>query len=336
VLPGKVPPDVLERIVFSKLGKSDPDIILGPGIGQDASVLKVGDKVIIASTDPITGSVEDIGWLAVHINANDIATFGVQPRWFLTSIMLPSGTSEKELERIIEQIHSAARDLGISVAGGHTEITETLTYPIIAGFMIGDCNPGEYVTSSGAVPDDAILMTKSAGIEGTAILAAEGAQYLGDKMDDHLLKEARALRDKISVVAEGIAAVKTGFVTAMHDPTEGGLSGGLHEIADASGVGFTIDLEKIPIAESTLKICDVLTIDWIELISSGCMLLTCKSECVEDVLKAIRDVGVHVERIGTVVLDESTRTVLDSKGERELPRPQTDALWDALKKVNPP
>ena len=125
MLPGKVPPDVLQRIIFSKLGEFENDVILGPGIGQDASVLRVGEKVIIASTDPITGSVEDIGWLAVHINANDIATFGVQPKWFLTSIMLPKGTSEAELDRIMKQIDEAATSLDISLVGGHTEITES-------------------------------------------------------------------------------------------------------------------------------------------------------------------------------------------------------------------
>ncbi len=334
MLPGKVPPDVLERVVFSKLGIRDPDIILGPGIGQDASVLRVGDRVIIASTDPITGSIEDIGWLAVHINANDIATFGVQPRWFLTSIMLPRGTSEHELERIMKQIHTAARDLGISVAGGHTEITETLKYPIIAGFMIGECNEDEYVTSSGAVDGDAILMTKSAGIEGTAILAAEGSDYLSDKISAKLLKEARELREKISVVPEGIAAAKTGYVTAMHDPTEGGLAGGIHEIADASGVGFNIDLEKISVADSTLRICETLKIDWMELISSGCMIITCEAQHVDSVLDSIRNAGVQAERIGTMRSDVEIRTITDASGKRELVRPTTDALWDALKQFS--
>ncbi len=336
MLPGKIPPEVLKRIIFSNLGTKDDDILLGPGIGQDASVIRVGDSVIIASTDPITGSIEDIGWLAVHVNANDIATFGVEPRWFLTSIMLPAGTLESELERIMNQIHEAAEPLGISVAGGHTEITEKLQNPIIAGFMIGVCKEGEYVTSSGAKEGDSIIMTKTAAIEGTAILAAEGYDYLQKRINESTIKSARSLRNQISVVPEGIAAMKTGYITAMHDPTEGGLSGGLHEIADASGVGFRVDFEKIPIDNASREICNILDVNFMELISSGCMLLTCNSENVNSVLEAIQAVGIEATVIGRIISDSNHRVVIDSMDERALDRPITDALWDALKKIKSP
>ncbi|MHA2084227.1 MAG: AIR synthase related protein, partial [Candidatus Thorarchaeota archaeon] len=143
MLPGKVPPDVLERLVFPNVGKRDHNLILGPAIGQDASLIRFGDKVLVVSTDPITGAVEDIGWLAVHINANDIATFGVPPKWFLNSIMLPVGYTQEDLKRIMEQIDEAANSLEISVAGGHTEITEGIDRPIIAGFMLGETSEGE-------------------------------------------------------------------------------------------------------------------------------------------------------------------------------------------------
>ncbi|MEE9353564.1 MAG: AIR synthase related protein, partial [Candidatus Thorarchaeota archaeon] len=240
MLPGKIPPDILERLVFTHLGRSDPDLILGPGIGQDASLIRIGNRVIVASTDPITGSIEDIGWLAVHINANDVATFGVAPRWFLTSIMLPVGSTAAEVGRIMSQIDSAAKTLGITVAGGHTEITEGVEKPIVAGFMLGETSEGDYVTSSGAQPGNAIIITKTVGIEGTAILAAEGREVLSRELDATVLDEALALRCQISVVSEGLSAFKTGHLTAMHDPTEGGLAGGLHELCDASGVGFEV------------------------------------------------------------------------------------------------
>ena len=123
MLPGKVPPEILQKIVFAHLGKKDPDVLLGPSLGEDASVITIGDKVIIAATDPITGSVADVGWLSVHVNANDIATFGVQPRWFLASIMLPEGTSLEDLGHIMKQIDEAAKILGVAVAGGHSEVT---------------------------------------------------------------------------------------------------------------------------------------------------------------------------------------------------------------------
>ena len=333
MLPGKVPPDVLQRIIFSKLGEFENDVILGPGIGQDASVLRVGEKVIIASTDPITGSVEDIGWLAVHINANDIATFGVQPKWFLTSIMLPKGTSEAELDRIMKQIDEAATSLDISLVGGHTEITESLSQPIIAGFMIGVCEEGEFVTSKGAQLNDSIIMTKSIAIEGTAIIASEGSEYFKNMISESKLKDALNLRNMISVVAEGVVAVETGHVTAMHDPTEGGLSNGIHEIADASEVGFVIDYDQIPIEPISEEICGILGINVLELISSGCMLITCNSEYVQKVLRAIESTNTKASVIGRIVNDPKIRIIKDKSGEHNLERPRTDALWVALKKI---
>jgi hydrogenase expression/formation protein HypE len=255
MLPGKVPPEILQKIVFANLGMKDPDILLGPSIGEDASVIRVGDKVIIAATDPITGSVADVGWLAVHVNANDIATFGVQPRWFLVSIMLPEKTTPEELGHIMKQIDDAAQILGIAVAGGHSEVTKGINRPIIVGFMIGVADEGDYVSSSGTQPGDSIILTKSIALEGTAILATEGKEYLISKVGFNVVEKGVALRAAISVVAEGIAAYRTGYVTAMHDPTEGGLSGGLHEICDASNVGFEIYKDAIPIDESTKIIC---------------------------------------------------------------------------------
>ncbi|MHA2189061.1 MAG: AIR synthase family protein [Candidatus Thorarchaeota archaeon] len=331
MLPGKVPPDVLERLVFPNVGKRDHNLILGPAIGQDASLIRFGDKVLVVSTDPITGAVEDIGWLAVHINANDIATFGVPPKWFLNSIMLPVGYTQEDLKRIMEQIDEAANSLEISVAGGHTEITEGIDRPIIAGFMLGETSEGEYVTSAGAQPGDSIIMTKSIGLEGTAILASEGTSELS--LDDDVIQEAKSLRNKISVVGEGIAAFRTGQVTAMHDPTEGGLSGGIHEICDASSVGFTLNLEKIPIHPLTQKICDELEVNAMELISSGCMLITANAEGIDDIINSINSIGVEATEIGTIVEDKNKRICYAEKKSESLQRPKSDALWGALKKI---
>jgi hydrogenase maturation factor len=334
LLPGKVPPEMLKSLVFKYLGKQDPDLILGPGIGQDASLLRVGDYVLVASTDPITGSIEDIGWLAVHINANDVATFGIPPRWFLTSIMLPEGCSSSDLERITTQIGEAANSLEITVVGGHTEITEGLDRPIVAGFMLGVTHKGEYVTSSGAKANDAIIMTKTIAIEGTAILATEGASVLKKHIPDDILSEAQALRSQISVVIEGLVAFQTGYITAMHDPTEGGLSGGIHELCDASDVGFEIKLDNIPIHSATREICNVLDVNVMELISSGCMVITCDSNHSSDVVEAIESTGVQASIIGKIVRDRNSRYICKDDGFSELPRPSNDALWNALKKIS--
>ncbi|MHA1772430.1 MAG: AIR synthase family protein [Candidatus Thorarchaeota archaeon] len=328
--PGKVPPDVLSRLVFPFLGQDDSSVLLGPALGQDASLIRIGDRILIASTDPVTGSVEDIGWIAVNVNANDIATFGVQPRWFFVTLMMPPGSQPDDVGTIMQQIHEACSRLGITVAGGHTEVTVGLDRPIVVGFMLGACSEGEYVTSSGAKPGDAIIMTKKIAIEGTAIISTEGADYLSNKIDQSLLKEAHALRELVNVVKDGVTAFKTGHVTAMHDPTEGGLAGGLHEICDASEVGFRIYENKIPTHPATQAICQVLNIDKYYLISSGSMLITCGREYADEIVNALADVSISASVIGKIVKDPRVREIITNTGSRDLSRPSTDALWDAL------
>jgi hydrogenase maturation factor len=299
-------------------------------LGEDASLVRVGNKVLVAATDPITGSVEDVGWLAVHVNANDVATFGISPRWFLVSIILPPGCTKEQLAHIMQQIDEAAQSLDIAVIGGHTEITEGIDRPIVAGFMMGLADDGEYVTSAGAKPGDLIIMTKYAGLEGTSILATEGKGKLANLLEKELLDEATGLRDHISVVSEGLAAFRTGKVTAMHDPTEGGVANGIHEICDASGVGCQIELEKIPIHKATRRICETLAINPLELISSGSMLLTCPSDSGDEIVNAIQSVGVSASIIGTVISEEDIRTTKDGMS---LHRPSNDALWTALHRL---
>jgi hydrogenase maturation factor len=333
MLHGKLPPDVLERLVFTRLGTKDPDLVLGPGTGRDAALIRVGENLLVASTDPITGSIEDVGWLSVHVNANDIATFGVAPRWFFASIMLPSGSATTDIGRIMEQIDDASKSLGIAVAGGHTEITGGTDRPIVAGFMLGVTREGQYVTSAGARPGDSIIITKTIGLEGTAILAAEGAEVLSPRVGKRVLEDARQLREEISVVKEGLAAFQTGFVTAMHDPTEGGFAGGLHEVCDASNVGFEIDRDVLPIHPATVSICHELDINPVELISSGCMVMTCNASHAEEVIRKIKGVGVEARVIGSIARDRRRRVVMSGKKGSTLVRPATDALWSALTKI---
>ncbi|MGY5863913.1 MAG: AIR synthase family protein [Candidatus Thorarchaeota archaeon] len=333
MLPGKVPAEILQKIVFAKLGVTDPDVLLGPRLGEDAAVIRIGDKAIVVATDPITGSISDVGWLAVHVNANDIATFGISPRWFLTSIILPEGSTPDQLENIMKQIDEVCQNLGIAVAGGHSEVTEGIDRPIVAGFMIGIADDGEYVTSSGARPGDSIIVTKTIALEGTSILATEGEEYLANKVPATTIEHAKRLRFQISVVAEGVAAFETGFVTAMHDPTEGGLSGGLHELCDASNVGFEIYSDAIPLDDSTYEICSILEISPMELISSGCMIVCCKEENVNEVVNTIQSRGITASVIGQIVKNPDRRIIVTDSDGIPLERPITDELWNALQKI---
>jgi hydrogenase expression/formation protein HypE len=253
---GKVPVEILAEVVFKNLGFKRKEVALGPSAGFDGAVIELGEKSLVASMDPITGAVERIGWLAVNVNANDVATFGVEPAFFLSCILLPENADRKIIESICSQMNVAAKSLKIAIIGGHCEVTPWLSNPVVIGCALGIAINGNYVTAGGAKPGDKLILTKSAGIEGTAILATERYNLLLKMgVNDRLLKSAQKFFDKISVVKDGITAFKTGGVNAMHDPTEGGVLGGVHEMADASNLGVKVFEEKIPVAKETMEIC---------------------------------------------------------------------------------
>jgi len=330
---GKVPAETLKKIVFEHLGAERDEVILGPSLGEDGALIKVGDKVLISSMDPITGAVERIGWLAVNVNANDVATFGVRPSFFSSCLLLPEDSTEDTVQIICEQIDLAAKKLGISVIGGHSEVTPHLDRPIVVGCALGVTEPGRYVTSSGSRPGDQLILTKGAGIEGTAILATERYNRLEEKLGKSLLNSAGKFYEQISVVEEAVLAFNKGGVTAMHDPTEGGIAGGIHELADASNLGVKIFEERIPIAPETLQICEYFQVDPLQLISSGALLISVKPDCVEKVLKELTDHNIKAAVVGEFLEDPAKRVLLRCSGTAsDLVRPISDHLWSALEK----
>lgn len=331
---GKVPVVILKDVVFKNLGFKRREVVVGPQAGFDGAVIDLSDKSIITSMDPITGAVERIGWLAVNINANDIATFGVKPAFFSSCILLPENADKQVVEAICSQMDAAAKHLEIAIIGGHCEVTPELANPIIVGCAMGITERGNYVTAGGAKPGDKVILTKSVGIEGTAILATERYHLLrSNGFNEKLLASAQGFFDEISVVKEGVLAFKTGGVDAMHDPTEGGVLGGVHEIADASNLGVKIFKEKIPLREETLEICKFFNVDPLRLISSGAMLMAVNPDFEDKIVKSLRENRIEVSVIGEFVADPRERVMVYENGVEEmLPRPEFDHLWLALAK----
>ena len=329
---GKVPVEILEEVVFKNLGYKRAEVVLGPSAGFDGAIINLDGKSLVASMDPISGAVERIGWLAVNINANDIATFGVEPAFFLSCILLPENADRKIIEVICSQMNAAAKDLKMAIIGGHCEVTPGLTNPVVIGCALGITDNGRYVTAGGAKPGDKLILTKSAGIEGTAILATERYDLLLNMgADSKLLKSAQKFFEKISVVKEGITAFKTGGVNAMHDPTEGGVLGGIHEMADASNMGVKIFEEKILVAEETVEICKLLGIDPLRLISSGAMLIAAKPEYTECIIEKLEKEKIEASVIGEFLSDPKLRVMVRKDNQKtSLPRPECDHLWLAL------
>ncbi|MEM3703407.1 MAG: AIR synthase family protein [Candidatus Bathyarchaeia archaeon] len=333
---GKVPTDILKEVIFKNLGFKREEVVVGPSAGFDGAVIDIGDKSLITSMDPITGAVERIGWLAVNVNANDIATFGVKPIFFSSCILLPENADRQTVETICSQMDAAAKNLEIAIIGGHCEVTPGIADPIVVGCALGVTDKGNYVTAGGAKLGDKIILTKSAGIEGTAILATERYSLLLSKgFNEKLLKSAQSFFANISVVKEGVTAFKTGGVNAMHDPTEGGILGGVHEMADASNLGVKIFEEKIPIAEETMEICKFFNISPLQLISSGAMLMAVKPSFENEILKTLKEQKIEASVIGEFLKASKKRLIIHKNGsEEKLPRPKCDHLWLALTKYN--
>ena len=328
---GKLSPELLGKLVFNRLGTPSSRVLLGPHIGEDASVIDFGQKALVVHSDPITGAVENVGWLAVNVCANDIATRGVRPLWILIVMLLPQNIKTVQLERITNQIDEAAKELGITVVGGHSEVSLGIDRPILVATTLGEAENAKFVSTSGAKSGDQIIVTKGAAIEGTAILSTEFGEFLQAKIGGSVVQRAQGFIKMISVVKDALAAVAVGGVHAMHDATEGGIAGGLQEIAWASKVGIQAYEEKIPIYEETRKICQVLNMDPLKTISSGTLIISAHSEKAEKILIALEKEGVKAAIIGQVVEAEKGSFLHRTDGsELDLSEPVTEELWKAL------
>ncbi|MEM1517873.1 MAG: AIR synthase family protein [Nitrososphaerota archaeon] len=319
---GKISEDVLNRYVLRFVGKRRSDVLLPPRYGEDAGVVRAGSSKIVVAIDPITGSHELLGWLSVHINANDVAVCGAMPRWFSSCILLPRNATISNIKTITKQIHRAAKSLAVAVVTGHTEVAPYIKAPIVIGHMTGTLLTRKIITSSGARPGDYILMSKTAGIEGTAILANDFEEELKKRgTPKSIINNAKRYYRYISVVREAVWLTKHAAVTSMHDPTEGGIIGGLYELSKASKCGFKVWREMIPISDTTEKICRNLKIDPLRLISSGVLLATVKKIDT----RALSRVNARI--IGRVVEERLGRWIIDKSGGIKIDEPVTDELW---------
>lgn len=300
LLRGKLPPRLLERLLRWR-GAPDRRVRVGPGCGVDAAVVALGPHRLILKSDPVTFATRRVGWYAVQVNANDVAVMGGRPAWFQPTILVPPGTRASNVMTIARDIHEACRALGVAVTGGHTEVTDAVTRPVVAGDMQGLLVGPRIITAAGARSGDRLLLTKAAGIEGTTILAHERARELAAVLPAVPVHAAQRLRERpgISVVPEAVIAARHG-ASAMHDPTEGGIRAGLHEIAFASRVGLDVDLDRIPVWAPTTAICRHYRIDPLGLIGSGALLVAVSATRAAKLLRAWARRGIVGHAIGSV------------------------------------
>jgi hydrogenase maturation factor len=300
----------------------------------DSGVIDIGDgKVLIIAEDPIFTlpglSLEFFGWVAVHIGASDVAVMGVRPQFMTYSLLLPLGTTDEDLGRIVGSIHSAADELGISIVGGHTGCYPGIASPTIGGITVFSIAPKDsYVTPEGARPGDDVLITKGPAIEATGALAVLNYEEIASRYGSVLADKAADLCNSITVVKDARVAMEAGGVTSMHDATEGGVIGGLFEVADASDVGMEIDETKLVFPECVRAVCDHFGMDALKAISEGTLIITARPECSETIIRSLRSNGIDCTVVGTVVSDTSMRTITRKDGRVEdLNVPKQDCFW---------
>jgi hydrogenase expression/formation protein HypE len=333
VLPlGKLPHDQLASLL-RRYVPDDPRILVGPGLGEDATVIDLGhdstDRLLVVKTDPITFATDEIGWYAVNVNANDVACMGATPCWFLVTLLLPQGSTDSLLvERIFDQIGQACAVLDISLAGGHTEITYGLDRPIVVGHMLGEVARDRLVTTSGARVGDVLLLTKGFAVEATAIIAREKAEELARRFSPEFLARCRGfLHDPgISVVRDAQVAMGAGHVHAMHDPTEGGLATGLWELAWAADVGLEVTASLLPVLPETAQLCQAFDLDPLGVIASGALLMAVHPDDALAIQRALESEGIPAFEVGRVVEKAAGVTLLTAEGRQPLPRFARDEI----------
>lgn len=320
---GKLPNEVLSKLVLEpikKWGIKKDEVLTSPSVGEDCAALKFGNDICMLSTDPITGAAENIGALAVHINSNDIASAGGEVIGLMVTTLLPPDITEAEISAITENLYKSANAAGVAVLGGHTEITDAVTRPVISCTAIG--RGKRFISSGGAKAGDSVIMTKYAAIEGSSIIYADYKDFWQERLTEEEKAVCESFSSMLSVVPEGAVAAKMG-ASSMHDVTEGGILGACHEIAECAGVGITVYEDKIPILPVTKKLCDVCGVNPLRLISSGSMLITVPNG--SELVGALEGAGIKAAIIGVITDGER---LVEKNGElMPLTPPQTDELY---------
>ena len=298
---GKLPVAFLGELL-ALLPSPPSSVLLGPRIGEDACAIEVPGGVLVAATDPITLTTREIGRFSVIVNANDVAVMGVRPRWFLAVILLPSGTLDSTVREVFADMQDSLAHVGASLVGGHTEVTQAVRQPIVVGQFLGLAEDGRFVATGGVRPGDVLLQVGPVPIEGAAVLAHEAAGRLTG-LDPSVVRAARGGLDHpgISVVKPALLAAELG-ATAMHDPTEGGLVAGLHEMAAASRLRIRVDLGSVLWFEPGRAICTALAADPLATLASGCLLAAFGADRAKAVLQSLAQHGHWAAQIGTAEL----------------------------------
>ena len=287
-MPGKLQPEILRRSVLDFTGAGRDDLLVGGGIGEDAALIRVPDGILVAASDPVTGAAKNAGKLLVHINANDVACKGADPSWLIVTLIVPDSMGVSFVSRIMREIHETCSEMGIAIAGGHTEMTDRYSQPVISGTMLGITR--HELSAKKIREGDIILVTGHAGLEGMSIIANDRPDLLTGIFDEDEMNTIRSWGDKFSVVKP--ARILRDFVRYMHDPTEGGINGALFEMQEGSNLAIEINKANIPVSKLTLRAAEKLGFDPYNLISSGMLIAVIPPEKISEARAKLESQGI--------------------------------------------
>ncbi|MBM7562324.1 AIR synthase family protein [Fusibacter tunisiensis] len=330
---GKLTNETLGRVVLNHIDQVRDDILVRPAVGEDCAAIEFGDLACVITTDPITGSNSNLGNLAVNVCVNDIASSGAVPAGLMLTVLCPEDTKTEAIEAILQDANRAASEIGVEIIGGHTELTSAVNRIIVSATAIGKVEKDKLIQTKGAVPGDYLYMTKVAGLEGTAIIASDKRQALLEVLSNKELSTAQEFFEQVSVLKEGLIGADIG-VSAMHDATEGGVLGAIHELCTAGNVGCRLKSEKIKIHPVTQKICDHFHIDPLKLIASGSMIMAVNPERAGDLERAFKEAEVSFSKVGTITKEKEMRLYFGDPSIEEvfdvIPAPEADELYKVI------
>jgi hydrogenase maturation factor/phosphoglycolate phosphatase-like HAD superfamily hydrolase len=317
---GKLPNDLLQEFL-NECHFEDPALLINPGVGEDIAAVDVdAEQVLVLKSDPITFATDAIGQYAVLINANDIATSGATPRWLLTTLLFPYGVTPSEIQHVVNELNEFCMRCKITLCGGHTEITDAVSRPVVIGMMAGSVLKSDLIDKRNVKTGDRVLVTKGVAVEGTAIIAREFSERLkGLGMQDAEIERCQAFLAHLSIIPEAAIAARFKETSAMHDVTEGGLSTALQELSIAGGHRIRIHPEAIPVFPETREICRLLGIDPMGLIGSGSLLICCRANAYQNLMTSIKNAGIEVACIGEV--QGKGRGIEAYKNKKQVPWP---------------
>ncbi len=325
---GKISETVLKRTVLRSLDFKRSDVLTGAGVGEDCAALQTdADEVLVLSTDPITGAEENIGTLAVHTTVNDLASSGAEPVGILVSILLPPSTEEAGLRQMMQEMQEACARLQIQILGGHTEVTEVVTRPVLTVTGVAKVKKDRFLSTGGIEPGEDLIVTKWIGLEGTSIAARARREQLLERYPKAMVEDSAQFDRYLSILPEARIAASLG-ASAMHDVTEGGIFGALWEMAEASGIGLEADLKRIPIRQETVEICNLLDMNPYGLVSGGSLLIAAKDG--NRIVEALEKAGIPAAIVGRTTAGNDR--IIKNDGERRyLEPPRSDELYKLYK-----